>query len=208
MAPQTKGVRKRPPHDDDDISLKPQKVVEGEDDKTNLIEAITKRNQIESPLLRLPAEIRNEIYTYAICNHTIKRMSEKPRHEPSSPGLGLTTIISLPKTCKHLHYETTHLVYKVNIFFFDVNIKYDSYFRNATQIAEMAVESIKFEVKSLAFYNSLTGEQVHWEKKLEGTFNGLRELKRVSIYVPREHRKRGVVSSFEKHGISDIARSL
>ncbi|KAI4629102.1 uncharacterized protein J4E87_003363 [Alternaria ethzedia] len=56
---------------------------------------ITLQNQLDSPLLRLPPEIRNKIYAYA-CSRTQAVFNNSPRARKS------TAIIS---TCSQMHHE-------------------------------------------------------------------------------------------------------
>ncbi|EDU46691.1 hypothetical protein PtrSN002B_003678 [Pyrenophora tritici-repentis] len=74
--------------------------------------AITESNQLTSPLLRLPAELRNKIYEYA-CIDTIIRstniMSFQPyRHKTPVSERKPLAIIS---TCKQMRHEASGTLY-------------------------------------------------------------------------------------------------
>ncbi|KAF3001333.1 hypothetical protein E8E13_005790 [Curvularia kusanoi] len=78
-------------------------------------EAITRRNRKESPLLRLPAELRNRIYGYAMSGGVTLEDHLLPAelavaHNP--PGASL----ALPKVCYQLHQETALLLFSLNTF--------------------------------------------------------------------------------------------
>lgn len=72
------------------------------------ISVSTLKNQLNSPLLRLPAEIRNKVYTYAILSARIMitRAPEMNRRDPSLyfelPGLHMS--------CKQIWHEATALL--------------------------------------------------------------------------------------------------
>ncbi|KAF1948794.1 hypothetical protein CC80DRAFT_571655 [Byssothecium circinans] len=95
-------------------------------------DAITQRNQLESPLLRLPGELRNRIYSYVLGNHIIDQyglledgetykekcmcctLAEYGRYS-SSPPLYIKSLLTLPSTCKQLYTETHMLIFTLNI---------------------------------------------------------------------------------------------
>jgi len=60
----------------------------------------------QSPLLRLPAELRNAIYEYVLCNKfiTVKGISPPP------------SMLGLPRTCRQIYQETELLSYSGNTF--------------------------------------------------------------------------------------------
>ncbi|KAI4685067.1 hypothetical protein J4E81_008879 [Alternaria sp. BMP 2799] len=75
---------------------------------------ITLRNQLNSPLLRLPAEIRNKIYTFVSLSTTIKVT------EVSESSL-LKCILclrapDLVRSCKQIQHEATTLLYSLATF--------------------------------------------------------------------------------------------
>ena len=104
---------------------------------------VTERNQRLSPLLRLPLELRAQIYNYAHAPHAIITVSEDLRrnryrlvahvrlsgqHTPecnrrkstrscSSPN----TVLALPITCYQMYTETIHYLYDNNTFRFTNN---------------------------------------------------------------------------------------
>ena len=76
--------------------------------------ASTLQNQLNSPLLRLPAEIRNKIYTYVSLSTTIKVIGVL---EDLSPNC--TFYLRAPgfvKSCKQIHHEATTLLYSLATF--------------------------------------------------------------------------------------------
>jgi hypothetical protein len=87
-----------------------------------LIVHSTRRNGEESPLLRLPAELRNKIYEYAIGGHVIELFdsTKKPHYNMLSQADGHYTALANPtvlsKICRQLHSETALLPYSLNTF--------------------------------------------------------------------------------------------
>ena len=79
----------------------------------------TLRNQQESPLLRLPAEIRNAIYHYALGGNNVPchdlDMFKDPVGDwtPTRPVSNLTTIT---RACRQTHAESALLFFKINQF--------------------------------------------------------------------------------------------
>jgi hypothetical protein len=119
---------------------------------------IAYRNATTSPLLRLPAEIRNMIYTFALGIGTIRMLHF--RH-----GLnlryGLELSINLLRVCHQVYTETCLLPYKLNTFDFigasACVIKKFLAMRNEAQIAVLS------KVKN---GNSQVHTAVIWEERL------------------------------------------
>ena len=81
--------------------------------------AIASRNDRESPLLKLPGEIRNRIYRYAAVNSTVIHLHPdmaKPRH----PNIMLA--------CRRLYSEVRASYYEANEFSFTFNQAFTSDF--------------------------------------------------------------------------------
>ena len=81
----------------------------------------TKRNAIESPLLRLPPEIRNGIYTYVFGNtRYLFRDYHFSIRTPVTftPDKAEYQRLSLPLVCRQLHHETRLLPYELGTFHF------------------------------------------------------------------------------------------
>jgi len=88
----------------------------------------TLRNQRESPLLRLPAELRNQIYVYVLGGHEIRTESRPHGYNMSShPPIQLSShnkddwnrphhFLALTATSRQLRSETTWLPFKLNTF--------------------------------------------------------------------------------------------
>ncbi|KAH7086856.1 hypothetical protein FB567DRAFT_526366 [Paraphoma chrysanthemicola] len=83
-------------------------------------DAITRRNQLESPLLRLPAELRNEICKLVLGNTEISFLPWVPlpwglfiHHYGRYYG---TYVLSLTQVCRQLHQETQLLPFQLNNF--------------------------------------------------------------------------------------------
>jgi hypothetical protein len=90
-----------------------------------LMASSTEQNK-QSPLLSLPAEIRNRIYRYAIGHHKFQMVKTmyKDYYElrcisggrsDNQPGIW-NEIHNLPRTCRQLHKETRLLPYTLNTF--------------------------------------------------------------------------------------------
>ncbi|KAI4658704.1 uncharacterized protein J4E79_006462 [Alternaria viburni] len=82
------------------------------DELNTVMSKITSANQISSPLLRLPAELRNQIYTFVGLSTIIKAIQ---------PEGSLTCSFQVPeqlKACKQIRHEATSIVYRSALFDF------------------------------------------------------------------------------------------
>ncbi|KAI4629103.1 uncharacterized protein J4E87_003364 [Alternaria ethzedia] len=88
----------------------------GEETEAN----ITLRNQLESPLLRLPAELRNKIYAYVGVATTIQVVTRPQTHAKTWKDKKLLKYPqpNLLNTCKQVRQEATSLLYKHALFEF------------------------------------------------------------------------------------------
>ena len=89
-----------------------------------------RRNQLESPLLRLPAELRNKIYTCVLTEGAIRvstlftlsngfgyHVVFDTISQPDNGTRGrFATLLYLPHVCRQLRSETTTMVYRLNPF--------------------------------------------------------------------------------------------
>ncbi|KAH5409330.1 hypothetical protein HBI46_172550 [Parastagonospora nodorum] len=96
--------------------------------KSKKLDAITTANATDSPLLCLPAEIRNMIFQYASvpdfpnwigcyfnARHLISRSTTSTRAHPDHLK---QLAISLPRVCRQIYAETATLIYSENCFAF------------------------------------------------------------------------------------------
>ncbi|KAI4931577.1 hypothetical protein J4E85_004171 [Alternaria conjuncta] len=95
------------------------------------LEAITFRNQTESPLLRLPGELRNRIYELVVGGNIIfvsgsLQRPEKALVDLMTPGVAqkstwtfVSGIFTIGLACRQLHRETALTQYTKNVFHFD-----------------------------------------------------------------------------------------
>jgi hypothetical protein len=79
-----------------------------------IVNLSSERNDRESPLLRLPQEIRDQIYEYAFTNDTYTFRSISP----SVAGLvqSKTNSVGLISTCRRLYHETALLPFTLGSF--------------------------------------------------------------------------------------------
>ena len=93
---------------------------------TDDLEFSTLQNAIKSPLLRLPGEVRNRIYEYAlggeeVCCSYYKRPYLRPG-QPNRTGKEKypLSLLMLPQVCRQIHAESALLPYHLNDFWFDM----------------------------------------------------------------------------------------
>ncbi|KAF1840370.1 uncharacterized protein K460DRAFT_410962 [Cucurbitaria berberidis CBS 394.84] len=130
----------------------------------NLV-GIVKRNASNSPLLRLPGEIRNHIWALAMGGHYIK--IEEVVYRKTTESLWMKTTyrapaniedricppsaFRFPEVCRQIYSETATLGYKLNTFVFDHYISYNSKWMarllpgQKSAITSVVLESVMFE---------------------------------------------------------------
>lgn len=99
------------------------------DSAVALILLRTIRNQRESPLLRLPAELRNKVYTYVLggreielcCNESCgcggrRRYGRVPRGKQGPVSHYPRSLLALLETCHQVHGEARLLPFSSNMF--------------------------------------------------------------------------------------------
>ena len=108
----------------------------------------TQNNATASPLLRLPAEIRNIIFAYALSHGDIK-LNVIPRIQDGPGRTGcwkhrnwpIPVNISLIYACRQIHFETALLPYKLNVFVVSGNTSaFQDFFthRTSAQVGALA----------------------------------------------------------------------
>lgn len=115
----------------------------------------TLRNQRECPLLRLPAELRNQIYTYVPGGHEIRTESlpwgfTTPGHHPiqlSSHNNGIWTrphhFLALTVTSRQLRSETEFLPFRLNCFQAHHNRGFQHFLGTLSQRQRNAIRTIR-----------------------------------------------------------------
>ncbi|EDU50697.1 hypothetical protein PtrSN002B_006076 [Pyrenophora tritici-repentis] len=133
---------------------------------------ITQRNQAQSPLLRLPREVRDIIATYALSNYNIGispdyridyRISSRPYwtikcHDANRKQHDWQCIAALTLTCQQLNAEYALMPYSLNMF--QVDFQYDNPFseRQCAAIRYIGLHHAKWMREDLDFltpFNSL-----------------------------------------------------
>jgi hypothetical protein len=131
----------------------------------------TIRNAEQSPLLKLPAELRTKIYTFVFSGlhrdflYFADYPSKicKPEDFTSAPSnklarKELASAISLLQTCKQVHYETALLPFQI----FEFRIKHVKLFnifvrQNITEHQRSAIQTVRFYTDFLEEYVSQRG---------------------------------------------------
>jgi hypothetical protein len=78
----------------------------------------TSRNALSSPLLRLPAELRQQIYVYVIDNTSTRKGTYHeaiPFHPRSVQHLSSQLWLGLLQTCRQAYHEAAHLPLSLNM---------------------------------------------------------------------------------------------
>jgi hypothetical protein len=89
----------------------------------------TARNQAQSPLLLLPAEMRNTIYEYVLggydiqiahVSHPYHRLRAVLKTDPSHDSTRLENFLAITRTCRQIRAESNNLAFSLNEFGTDV----------------------------------------------------------------------------------------
>ncbi|KAH7076994.1 hypothetical protein BKA63DRAFT_594656 [Paraphoma chrysanthemicola] len=106
---------------------------------------IAKRNSIESPLLRLPAEIRTKVSKYALGYHRVEighrnhrrswpigpTLQVYPLHPASRiPRIFVRPNFALPFVCRQAYAEASAFIYTHNTFSFDGRTSFDRWLKH------------------------------------------------------------------------------
>lgn len=91
-------------------------------------------NRKGSPLLRLPAELRHRIFTYALSDRVLVR----PAISSAIHNGSASSMHNLPLVCRQLYHETHLLVYRLGLF----DIKKPRWFAEFISGGEQAKKSI------------------------------------------------------------------
>ncbi|KAI4707609.1 hypothetical protein J4E89_007714 [Alternaria sp. Ai002NY15] len=75
--------------------------------------AISQRNHRKSPLLRLPAELRNKIYKYAFLSHPVRPTRE---HREWPHWAYPRSQLNLLETCRQIYFEANLFPFALNVF--------------------------------------------------------------------------------------------
>lgn len=108
------------------------------------ISSSTERNQYESPLLRLPAEIRIQIYKYVLCGRTNRTFQVDRRNlfeddKPYKPDL------TLLHSSRQVYFETSTLPFLGNTYFVVRQPEETMFFTQLSAMQKAAITSLKLE---------------------------------------------------------------
>ncbi|KAF1949088.1 hypothetical protein CC80DRAFT_581879, partial [Byssothecium circinans] len=112
----------------------------------------SQENAINSPLLRLPGEIRNKIFHYALCDYKLEIHNKQSLNSPPSYNY-IQPRFQLPRVCRQIHAETAPIVYSRNTFGFDTLQAMDRWIRNRTSAQLELVTSINVPFEYMRLYN-------------------------------------------------------
>jgi hypothetical protein len=115
-------------------------------------------NDKRSPFLRLPGEIRNEIYRYVIGGHealpfwvnsdcTEVELRASLYNESGETGQGWTELFNLSYVCKRLNTETRTLPYKLTVFQVDLGAVFETFLNKLKEKKKQLITTISFGSK-------------------------------------------------------------
>jgi hypothetical protein len=84
-------------------------------------------------LLRLPRELRDEIYNYALTGHIISfecKVARKVASQESSKHWPVRHLLTLTTTCRQTHAECAHLIFSDNTFITNDTYAEEAEFKN------------------------------------------------------------------------------
>jgi len=176
----------------------------------------SQRNQVQSPLLRLPSELRNIIYRYVFqgCSIWVTK-----NHQDLLYGLRLwcihdLDIVSLLLTCRQVHAEAAILPYRFLVFEFHGGAAIIEKFLSARSPAQLeAIQTIRVSIEHYSFQSSSATEDykrfdfVRSLPRLQHITNDLRSYQ----FCPT--KKSLLKDTFEynqafKHGVGAVNASI
>lgn len=103
-------------------------------------------NQRNSRLLRLPAELRNQIYKYVLGGHRLLLATTQPRLCSYDP----IPHFALLKVCSQIHAEAALLLYSLNIFYFSIDASRTNAFLSSISTSQLgALEILVIHTKDV-----------------------------------------------------------
>ncbi|KAF2833552.1 hypothetical protein CC86DRAFT_400176 [Ophiobolus disseminans] len=129
------------------------------------LERVTQQNQIRSPLLRLPAELRNRIYEFTFLGTGVKIQSLVPRsRNPRWMRQNLIsnlesqsawrTALSLLGSCRQIHHEALSISYEACMFDVD-SVTSSTQYVLYTYVR--LVQKLLISQKSLRYFSTIVG---------------------------------------------------
>ncbi|KAF2874969.1 hypothetical protein BDV95DRAFT_665622 [Massariosphaeria phaeospora] len=179
---------------------------------------VVERNARESPLLSLPAEIRNQIYQYAMGGSEINVTRARPtNHHPdwrkrskclfwhgrathlepfvrSSPE-GVGTSFHFPETCRQVYAETVTLGYSTNLFIFGFEKHYPDTMRlwkSQASAQRQAITAIRPHYSHFSIYFDDRNCPDTLLKLLKPQFPGLEQISVPKDFMVDHHWRRHV----------------
>ncbi|KAF2270746.1 hypothetical protein CC78DRAFT_596414 [Lojkania enalia] len=145
--------------------------------KTGKYRKIMERNRNESPLLRLPGELRNQIFEYVLdLGYELRTSNSYIKRRGMSPIVhaGKRNALSLLHVCRQLYDETTILPYTLNTFTFHDLYDVDLWIRKTLPCQLETIKSVGI-CASWAWSDALNYYDL--DSQLISKLPGLRKLK-------------------------------
>jgi hypothetical protein len=140
-----------------------------------LMRCRSQRNQRESPLLRLPAELRNAIYVWAFSGQPMfVRAITYYGVSTRSLAMGTYHSISILLACRQMHVEAESLLYKYSCF--NVCFIFESVSRFALKRTPVQLDAITSLKPSILWYYQPRLSQCELAADVSGAFRFLHKL--------------------------------
>ncbi|KAF2831177.1 hypothetical protein CC86DRAFT_401726 [Ophiobolus disseminans] len=208
-------------------SSKPNDTSDPKNTRETPLQAINTRNQQSSPLLRLPAELRNSIYHYVLGDHKIQIRGKPPKFwlfayhssgrmwdaKPFTQVMNL----DLTLTCRQFRAELAPtFAFAHNTFIFLSVHCFVEYLKRLAPAQRESIAAIEFNLSRALFPNGLVDEaRKLWDER-GGLLPGLkyvmvREGDRVELWTretveevfEKKAGKKGVEIEFERMQLGD-----
>ncbi|RAR06795.1 ethyl tert-butyl ether degradation ethd [Stemphylium lycopersici] len=150
---------------------------------------IASHNSLDSPLLRLPRELRDQIWTLSL-THTIK-----PIHKFGCNLITPNPPISLLQTCRQIYKEARRFLYPSLTITFRDRIKYEDWFHEFPSEKRYLIHSLQIRIDPLDMYAQAEVEDPGYDDDEEGdggeeefrtpTFRAFKNLERLELLVAR-----------------------
>jgi hypothetical protein len=108
----------------------------------------TELNRRQSPLLRLPYELRSQIYDYNLCDdghHIVEVQKHHLCHHENNGEMRYTPAVTSLRVCRQIHSEAWSLPLTYHTFFIVRHPNETAFVKTASDAQKAAIRSVKLE---------------------------------------------------------------
>ena len=170
-----------------------------------------RQNQRDSPLLRLPPEIRNQIFEYALGGHTIW-LQDAPKWRRGVKHKKTRNLLALLAVSRQAYAETAMIAFSLNTFCADYSESMATFLRDRSSTSIIRVDNIQIDCH-ISVYSPFYMPSSYCEASTnfwlpDWHFTGLLALKKVAFSYSVTNYTLGLDSSLIQAGIEKRQRTM